>query len=94
MGRSSKPTIIAIASQFSSWDEIKALEAQGHEVRVMSTWLEGVDLILAPNAWRMSPELRPYLLSHTLPEARRLSDLRRKKGDPPVAPIQEAPDHP
>jgi len=78
MGRTSKPTIIAIASQFSSWDEIKALEAQGHEVRVISTWLEGVDLILAPNAWRMTDDLRPYLLTHSLPEARRMADLRKK----------------
>ena len=59
MGRSPKPLTILVHHEFLEWDEIKRLQEQGHSI---TAWGEsGYDLVLSPEAWRMTPDLRPYL---------------------------------
>ena len=49
------------------WPEVVALQEQGHTIETEDTSLHGIlglaryDLILAPNAWRMTEDLRPFL---------------------------------
>jgi hypothetical protein len=75
LGKTSKPTKILIDISLRDWDEIKALQAQGHEIH----WdrLSDYDIVLSPNCWNMDDSLRPYLLSHALPAARKRAGKKR-----------------
>lgn len=63
MGKTPKPLAILVRPDIAEWPEIEALRAQGHRVHVMGLGGDerDYDLILAPNAWRMTKDLRPYL---------------------------------
>ena len=62
VGRTPKPLTILVHPGLMEWAEIKALREQGHEVcENQHGALEDYDVILAPNAWRMTEDLRPYL---------------------------------
>ena len=85
MGRTSKPVKILVHPDLMAWEEITALREQGHEIGTIDMWddvksLDDFDLILGPQAWNMDDSLRPYLLSHAIPAARKAADERRKKG--------------
>ena len=58
MSKTPKPLTILVHHILLGWDEITALSAQGHTVFTLG---DSADLILAPNAWRMTEDLRPYL---------------------------------
>jgi len=58
MGQSPKSKRLNILAINLDWDELKELENMGHAVAYeQAAW----DLILGPNCWRMTPELRRYL---------------------------------
>ena len=81
MGKTSKPLSIVAIGECALWDELKALEAQGHVVsRLFDPESDGVvpgsifleaDIILGPKAWRMDDLTRKYL-GVALKEARML----------------------
>ena len=56
-----------VSPELSEWPEFAVLRAQGHvigteqDVRIASLTVFDVDLILAPNAWRMDAQHRKYL---------------------------------
>lgn len=77
MGRSSKPTRLAVSPAVAQMDTIKTLVLQGHEVTVLPL-LDEYDLILGDNCWNMNDDLECYLLTLTLPEARKRADARKK----------------
>lgn len=79
MGRSSKPTRLLVDPALLEWTELRLLESQGHTVSTTTIFSEW-DLILGPNCWRMNEDLRPYLLSLTLPEARKQAEIRKLHG--------------
>lgn len=58
MGKTPKPLTILVHHTLLGWDEIRALEAQGHTIFTLG---DSADLILAPNAWRMTEDLRSCL---------------------------------
>ena len=64
VGRTPKPLTILVHPGLMEWAEVEALQEQGHRVTRMDgdvgdSW--DYDMILAPNAWRMTEDLRPYL---------------------------------
>lgn len=59
MGKTSKPLRIAVIASLRDTPEIQALADKGHTIIPFT--LEGCDLVLAPNAWRMDKELLPYV---------------------------------
>ena len=66
MGKTPKPLTILVHPGLMEWAEIKALQEQGHIVTDMGDSLllgplADSDMILAPNAWRMTEDLRSYL---------------------------------
>ena len=75
MGRSSKPARWYVEEEFLQWEEFQALQAQGHELFPLP---EEYDLVISPRAWQMDVTLRPYLLSHALPAARKQAEKRKK----------------
>jgi hypothetical protein len=74
MGRSSKPARWLIEAEFLQWEEFQTLSAQGHELFPLP---DEYDLVISPRAWQMDESLRPYLLSHALPAARKAADKRK-----------------
>ena len=60
MGKTSKPLTLLVHPSMLAWEEIQALQAQGHTI-VDAKDSALYDAILLPNAWRMMLELRPYL---------------------------------
>ena len=82
MGRTSRPVRILVHPDLMEWEEIKALQAQGHMIEPLQVHLEQdleieADLILGPTCWSMDDSLRPYLLSHALPAARKQAEKRK-----------------
>ena len=66
MSKTPKPLTILVHPGLLEWAEIKALQEQGHIIADMGDSLllgplADSDIILAPNAWRMTEDLRPYL---------------------------------
>ena len=59
MGKSQKPLHIVVAHDLWDWEEIKALESQGH--RISSLVEDEPDVILGPQCWMMDEEHRQYL---------------------------------
>ena len=61
MGKTSKPLAILVHPGLMEWAEVKALRKQGHLiVPLLGDEEVDIDLILAPNAWRMTEDLRPH----------------------------------
>lgn len=62
MGRSPKPLTICVHPDMVSWPEIKELSDKGHTI-ITGFFPDVVqpDLILAPEAWRMTNQHRKYL---------------------------------
>jgi len=77
MGKTSKPTKILVHPSLLEWDEIKDLQAQGHQVQAYD--MDEFDLILGPQCWNMDESLKPNLLSLALPAARKRVDARRTR---------------
>jgi hypothetical protein len=72
MGRSPKPLTILIYGSVYDWEEIRALEAQGHTVK----WDNSeYDVILGSSCWLMDEQHRKYL-----PLA--ISEARRRRYPP------------
>jgi len=77
MGKTSKPLTIVALPPVSDWEELVELEAKGYTIiRVEDTAtqiddLPGIDIILGPNCWRMTPAHRKYL-NLAIKEARML----------------------
>ena len=67
MGTTPKPILIVALSPLETWEEIAALQAQGHTVLSLTDLYESeykisdVDLFLGPTAWRMDEQHRKYL---------------------------------
>ena len=64
MGKTPKPLTILVHPGLMEWAEIEALQEQGHRITGMDGDVgdnRDYDMILAPNAWRMTEDLRPYL---------------------------------
>ena len=61
MGKSQKPLTIEVSKNLGEWEEIKALEAQGHTIWVRAWEAQAPDLILGPTCHRMNEDLRKYL---------------------------------
>lgn len=58
MGRTPKPLKLLVSPSLAETTEIKALADKGHEV---VSFAIDADIILHERAWRMVPELLPYL---------------------------------
>ena len=56
-----KRLVIVAYPPVSEWPELKELADKGHEVRYELGEYSNADLILGPNCWRMTEELRKYL---------------------------------
>lgn len=63
VGRTPKPLLILVHHAYMNWSEVLALQEQGHQVEAgpLDSGVPEFDLILAPNAWRMTEDLRPFL---------------------------------
>ena len=48
-----------MSPNLAEWPEFAALREQGHTVQVAD--FDGIDVVMAPNAWRMDPQHRKYL---------------------------------
>ena len=60
MGKTPKPLTILVYPGLMEWAEIIALQEQGHKI-CKGQYMDDYDVILAPNAWRMTEDLRPDL---------------------------------
>lgn len=60
MGKTQTPLRILCHPDIAGWEEVKALAAQGHTV-MENPEISVYDLILAPQAHIMLPEMRKYL---------------------------------
>lgn len=77
MGKSQKPLHILVFPPLDTWEEIRALSYQGHEISY-PWWHDekresrlDYDLILGPRCWRMDEEHRQYL-DLAIQEARKI----------------------
>ncbi len=68
MGKTSKPLTLVVHTSLRAKleSQLALLQAQGHRVVYLTDEVDGeyvanADLVLAPNAWRMLPELTKYL---------------------------------
>jgi len=67
VGKTPKPLRILVHPDLFGWPEIRALVAQGHHCVPLdgagghAFEVQEADVILAPNAWRMTDDLREYL---------------------------------
>lgn len=89
MGRTPKPLIIVALPPCDGWEELAKLEKQGHTIHRLISGvvslpddvLLGADIILAPQAWRMTNAHKTYLLL-AVKEARMLRyPTNEKKAD-------------
>ena len=79
MGTTPKPLRLLVDASMAGWEELAAMEAQGHTVVVMD--MEGAwkpDVILGPRCWRMDGEHRKYL-ELAIKEARSVRYPKGKK---------------
>lgn len=58
--------------------EVLALREKGHGVHLLDDMAD-FDVILGPNAWRMTPELFPYI-DLSLKQARAIKKEKKKNG--------------
>lgn len=81
MGKSSKPLrILLLNPEWVEWEEIKALQAQGHTIGMGGPeWIASWDLILGSQCWHFRDEMRPYL-QMALEGAKRIR-YPKKKGE-------------
>lgn len=85
MGKTPKPLTILVTPPLDQWEEVAALQAQGHSIHVWGDQTTGFeyadhDLILGPTCWRMDAQHRKYL-DLAITEARRARYPTEKKGD-------------
>lgn len=66
MAKNPKPLRILVHPSLSATDEVNELRRKGHDVLTefdlydVGAW-EQCDLIVGPNAWRMTPDLLPMV---------------------------------
>lgn len=82
MGRSSKPLTILVHPSLAEWEEITKLREQGHLIHVDDRQVT-YDLMLGPNAHRMSEAERKWF-PNAIMEGR-----RRRYPTKPGTPIEE-----
>lgn len=68
MSKTGKPLKILVTPELYDWPEVEKLREQGHEV--VKFGFDGVDLVLGPQAHRMSQIERKWL-PNAITEARR-----------------------
>lgn len=78
LGKTPKPTRLLIHPDLADWTTLQSLVSQGHTVTVGRELFE-YDVVLGPNCWMMDKDLEPYLLTHTMPEARKRAEERKKR---------------
>lgn len=72
----SKPLTIAVHPSLYGFDEIRDLEAKGHNVYCSD--MGDTDIVLGPNCWRMTPDLLPYI-DLSLKQARAMRYPKKEK---------------
>ena len=63
MGKTPKPLRFLVSPALAEWPECAALQERGHTVLLYDFDSQdmGVDVVMAPNAWRMDAQHRKYL---------------------------------
>ena len=85
MGTAPKRLVILVLPPLETWPEVETLRAQGHTIFSLASYITSadtaprLDLILGPEAWRMTEAHRKYL-PLAIAAARRLK-YPPKKGE-------------
>ena len=64
VGRASqttRPLRILVHADLQNGDWIQQLDARGNDIEISQGLLEGYDLVIGPNCWRVLPALLDYL---------------------------------